>query len=601
MPTHADEIHTRERADRALRAGRAREALGLYWQLLENVKATRSHYEAWMDGAVGAYLALNRTREAGYLLLSLRRYSEAQRHFPAGERPLEWALCAAKLGHHGEAARVLSDSGRPVLAAIELEAAGASAAARLEWERVLRDPRLGGLTYETALAHFNLGQSLLRIGDRQGATHAFADAQRLLETAADDFETRGDRQRAIDCYAVLLRMGKDTGSFENIAEGYLNAIRVLAADNHSLLMQYYDDFLACAVDKGEWHAAAMAAREAADLSLRAGKKYARHYLERAVEAWTQAARENRTNDGPVDVSANAFHAAIDAATALGDLALCGRLYAEMAELPLTEKRVLRYRALAQRYATAPAEPRPATVGFPEQLRKAESDAYPDVWRQDLVEWELSGDPAAVLARYVANNVPRDEYPRHALLALLVCNDPGFSLREASSAIRLASLLGRVRHYDVLSPLERLYEHPAPEVRKAVMGAVVLVYATRIFGLIRRGLGDPAALVVDEALHVLRHVDFADALDPATRIFREFGEERVRLAVLEGIRNIPNPGAPLVLLEAVRQETGAVRAAAEAHLKGLRGDDEIVSLIRQARDAEVGDRREILDRVLRAVA
>ncbi len=345
----------------------------------------------------------------------------------------------------------------------------------------------------------------------------------------------------------------------------------------------------------------MAAREAADLSLRAGKKYARHYLERAVEAWTQAARENRTNDGPVDVSANAFHAAIDAATALGDLALCGRLYAEMAELPLSEKRVLRYRTLAQRYAALPSEPRPATIGFPEQLRKAETVAYPDVWRQDLVEWELGGDPSAVLARYVANNVPRDEYPRHALLALLVCNDPGFSLRDGPGAIRLCSLLGRVRNYDVVSPLERLYDHQAPEVRKAVMGAVALVYATRIFGLIRRGLSDPSPLVVEAALSVLRQLDFADALDPATRIFREFGEERVRLAVLEGISKIPNPGTPLILLEAIRQETGAVRAAAEAHLKGLRGDDEIVGLIRQARDAEVGDRREILDRVLRAVA
>ena len=102
------------------------------------------------------------------MLLGLRRYAEAQRHFPAAERPLEWALCAAKLGHHGDAARVLSESGRPVLAALELEAAGASAAARLEWERVLADPRLGGRPYETALGHFNLGEALLRIGDRKG-------------------------------------------------------------------------------------------------------------------------------------------------------------------------------------------------------------------------------------------------------------------------------------------------------------------------------------------------------------------------------------------------------------------------------------------------
>ena len=281
MPTRVEILHTRERADRALRAGRPREALAHYWQLLESVKATRAHYDSWLDGAVGAYLALNRTREAGYVLLGLRRYAEAQRHFPAAERPLEWALCAAKLGHHGDAARVLSESGRPVLAALELEAAGASAAARLEWERVLADPRLAGRPYETALGALQSGRGAAcasAIGS--GAARAFAEAQRLLETAADDFETRGEPVRAFDCYSVLLRLGKATDSFENVSEGYLNAIRVLAAEDQLLAMQYYDDFLTYAIDRREWHAAAMAAREAANYSLRAGKPYDRHYLGR---------------------------------------------------------------------------------------------------------------------------------------------------------------------------------------------------------------------------------------------------------------------------------------------------------------------------------
>ena len=48
-------LHTRERADRAQRAGRPREALAHYWQLLESVKATRAHYDSWLDGAVRAY------------------------------------------------------------------------------------------------------------------------------------------------------------------------------------------------------------------------------------------------------------------------------------------------------------------------------------------------------------------------------------------------------------------------------------------------------------------------------------------------------------------------------------------------------------------
>jgi len=598
MPTRVEILHTRERADRAQRAGRPREALGHYWQLLESVKATRAHYDSWLDGAVGAYLALNRTREAGYVLLGLRRYAEAQRQFPAAERPLEWALCAAKLGHHGDAARVLSESGRPVLAALELEAAGASAAARLEWERVLVDPRLAGRPYETALAHFNLGEALLRIGDRQGAARSFSEAQRLLETAADDFETRGEPVRAFDCYSVLLRLGKATDSFENVSEGYLNAIRVLAAEDQLLAMQYYDDFLTYAVDRREWHAAAMAAREAANYSLRAGKPYDRHYLGVAVEAWTRAARDNQTSDGPVDLSANALHAAIDAATALGDLESCGRLYAEMAELPLVEKRRARYRLLAQRYAAMPPEVHPPAVSFPEYLRR--TDAYVDVWRQDLIELELGGDPTAVLARHVADHPPSaGEHSRQALRALLLCGAPDFSIENVQAASELALTLGQGAVYAMLSPLERLYDNPAPEVRAAVLRGVGFIFLPRIYGLIRKGLADPAPLVVNEALRVLRELHFVDGIEPTTRIFRESTDERVRLAALEGIAGNRRPGAALVLVEAVRQETGSIRAAAEALLARFSGD-EMVALIRQARDAEIGDRREILDRVLRVV-
>jgi tetratricopeptide (TPR) repeat protein len=601
MPTRVEILHTRERADRALRAGRPREALSHYWQLLESVKATRAHYESWMDGAVGAYLALNRTREAGYMLLGLRRYAEAQRHFPAAERPLEWALCAAKLGHHGDAARVLSESGRPVLAALELEAAGASAAARLEWERVLVDPRLVGRPYETALGHFNLGEALLRIGDRQGGARAFSEAQRLLETAADDFETRGEPVRAFDCYSVLLRLGKATDSFENVSEGYLNAIRVLAAEDQLLAMQYYDDFLTYAIDRREWHAAAMAAREAANYSLRAGKPYDRHYLGVAVEAWTRAARDNQANDGPVDLSANALHAAIDAATALGDLESCSRLYAEMAELPIVEKRRLRYRLLAERYAALPPEVRPPAVSFPEHLRR--TDVYTDIWRQDLIELELAGDPTAVLARHVADHPPSaGEHSRQALRALLLCGRPDFSTENVQVASELALTLGQGAVYEMLSPLERLYEHPVAEVRAAVLRGAGKVYLARSYGLIRKGLTDPAVPVFNEALRVLREMHFVDGIEPATRIFRESTDERVRLAALEGIgggENHKPAAAALVLLEAVRQETGPVRAAAEALLARFSGD-EMVTLIRQARDAEIGDRREILDRVLRAV-
>jgi hypothetical protein len=362
-------------------------------------------------------------------------------------------------------------------------------------------------------------------------------------------------------------------------------------------MQYYDDFLTYAIDRREWHAAAMAAREAANYSLRAGKPYDRHYLGVAVEAWTRAARDNQANDGPVDLSANALHAAIDAATALGDLESCGRLYAEMAELPLVEKRQTRYRLLAQRYAAMPPEVRPPAISFPDHLRR--TDVYTDIWRQDLIELELGGDPSAVLARHVADHPPSYEHSRHALRALLLCGAPGFSTENVQAASELALTLGQGAVYEMLSPLERLYDHPAAEVRVAVLRGVGTVYLARSYGLIRKGLADPAPAVVNEALRVLREMHFVDGLEPATRIFRESTEERVRLAALEGIAGNHKPAAALLLVEAVRQETGPVRAAAEALLAKFSGD-EMVTLIRQARDSEIGDRREILDRVLRAV-
>jgi hypothetical protein len=597
MPTR-DEIDTRDRADRALRGGRPREALALYGALLAKVQVFEAGlYESWLEGALAAYQALGRSREAGYVLLGLRRFSEAQRHFPAAERPLEWALAASKLGRHGEAARVLAEAGHPALAAVELEAAGAYTAARLEWERVIRDGRIAGLPYETALAHFNLGEALLRTNDRAGAERELTVTQRLLEALADEFETRGERERAFDCYSILLRLGKDTGSFENVAEGYLNGIRILASDDQKFyVLQYYEDFLSYAVEHKEWYAAATLAREAAEYSLKAGLVYDRHYLARAAELWAMTAKQNEAAGGPSDLSENALHAAIDAASALGDLSLAGRLYAELAALPLSAKKRTRYRMLARRYADSSAAPPPPS-GFPEYLRRP--GAYQDVWRQDLIEWELDGDPTAVLARLIVDRTDHNRFARLALRAALLCNAPTFSQQDPQATAELALALGRIQVYEVLRPLERLYEHTAPQVRAAVMGGVGQVYCKRSFNLVRKGLVDGAPAVADEALRALRGLRFRDGFDPLTRIFRESAEERVRVAALETIADVGSVEAGLFLLDVVRHETGALRKTAEARL-GAFGGDEIAPLVRQVLDVEVGERRESLEQILRAL-
>jgi tetratricopeptide (TPR) repeat protein len=601
-----DEIDTKDRADRALRAGRAREALGLYGTLLARVQVFEAGlYDSWLEGALAAYQVLRRQREAGYVLLALRRFAEAQRLFPVESCPLEWALCAAKLGHHGEAARVLSDAGHPALAAVELESSGAHTAARLEWERVVRDPRLAGLPYETALAHFNLGEALLRTYERTAAERELTTTQRLLESLADDFETRGERERAFDCYSILLRLGRDTGSFENVAEGYLNGIRILASDDQKFyVLQYYEDFLAYAMEQKEWYAAATLAREAADFSLKAGLVYDRHYLGRAATLWAETARHNEAGGGPPDLSENALHAGIDAATSAGDLSLCGRLYAQLAALPLTAKKRARYRSLAQRYGGVIAEGPPAPV-FPDYLRR--SGAYQDVWRQDLVEWELDGDPKAVLARLVVDRTDHARFSRLALRALLLCAAQGGdgdgngddASGDPATTSELAMALGRIQVYEVLRPLERLYLNTSPQVRASVMNGVGQVYCKRSFVLVRKGLADPAPLVQDEALRALRGLRFRDGFDPLMQIFRQSTDERVRVAALETIADIGSLEAGLFLLDVLRHETGILRSTAEARLTSFSGDD-ITATVRQYMERETAERRETLQTILRAL-
>jgi hypothetical protein len=593
-----EQITTRQLAEQALRKGRPREALALYLKLLQHDKTDGRDYEAWLEGTAATYLALGRGREAGYVLLALGRYGEAQRHFPVKERPLEWAFCASRTGRRGEAARVFSETGHPALAAIELEAAGAAAAARLEWERVLRDERLAGRPYETALAHLSLGEALMRIGDRAGGLRELGAAARMLEVVADDFETSGETERAFDCYRVLLQLGRDMGSFETVAEGYLNMIRNIIDTDDRRAVEYYDDFIAYAVENKEWYAAAMAAREVAEYSLRLGLAWDRHYLERAAELWIETAHANQAANGPVDLSANALQSAIDAATALGDLAMAGRIYSELAELPLADTRRRRYRLLARRYESELPRRLPAPM-FPPVMRRKES--YKEIWRDDLIEWELDGEPVAVMARLIADDADKTILTRPALRALLKFADPSFSNANMAALADAAEAVGAVPAHEVLRALMRLFEHEAPEVRAAVVRGPGKALTARMFDLLRKALTDPAPSVVDAALQLLRKTDFVGAVPSLTRIFRESNEEKVRLAVLDGIGgNWDRQGAARVLLDVARQETGAVRRTAEEMLARVAkvGGEEVATLLRQARDVEGGDRRDTLDRMLR---
>jgi tetratricopeptide (TPR) repeat protein len=594
MPTR-EEAELKERADRAMRSARAGEALSLYRSLLRRVTVFEAGlYESWLEGALSAYQAAGRQREAGYVLLALRRFADAEKAFDPAASPVEWALAASRRGQRREAADVLARSGFYALAALELDAANDPGGARALWERLLRDERLRDRPYESALVHFNWAEALRRLGDRGAARRAWAHTQELLEQLADEFERRGQRERAFDCYGMLLRLGRDSGSFENVAEGYLNAIRLLAGDDQKFyVLQYYEDFLAYAVQSREWQAAATLAREAAEYCLKVGLLYERHYRQRSASLYAEAARQVMSAGGPSEMAENALQAAIDVSAALGDLALCGELYAAAAELPLPPKRKDRYAALAARFR-AKGERAPPGPSFPDYLRR--TDAYQDVWRQDIIEWELDGRPVPVLAYIVVERVDHAPFARAALRALLHCVDEAVNLDDPGAASDLAHALGAVQVYEVLRPLEHLGGHREARVRAAVMSAVSQVYCKRSFGLVRLGLQDSDEMVRQAALRALRALHFRDGLEPLSRIFRESADENIRLAALDAIADIGNLEAGHFILDVVRRERGLVRDRALLRLRSF-PMSELAATVRHVAAIEAGPIRRALEELL----
>jgi tetratricopeptide (TPR) repeat protein len=571
-----------EQAKQALQGGQPAEALVCYRRLLRNCRALGGAYENWLRGMLAAYQAQGRQPMAGIILLALRRHDEAQACFDRSENPFEWGLCAEAMGRHQEAATAYRAAGLYALAAMALERAQDPAGAALEWQAVLGHGRLRGRAYETALVHFNLARVWRQTGANAQARQEAVTTQRLIEACADEFETQGEGERALCCYGVLLRLGKDTGSFENVAEGTLNSIRLLAASQQRFwVLQYYDDFLELASAAGEWHAAATLACEAADFSASLNVKTDRHYRQRAMSLWHEAARQNLLGNGPIEVSENALIAGIDVAASLGDLHMIGRFYAALAELDLGEVKRARYAELATRNRAA--QPSPPAVPPPvEHWRR--QDAYPDVWLQDLAEWELTGHPAWTLERLLVAPLTLVASGRAALRALLVVADEDAEPDHTRRSAELALAMGEVMAYEVLAPIEELAAHPAALVRAAAAAAAGRTPHRRSFGIVRRGLADADATVRREAVQALRSLHFRDAFPSLAYFYRESVDPEARQAALDSIGKIDTLEAGLFLIEVVRQDAGET---GERALAFLRGRPELASLIHHAAMVETG--------------
>ena len=577
-------------ANAAVEGGRPADALPHLWSLVDRSHLVEEEFHSYLRLMGRAFQDLGLTRAAATILLYLEQADAAWR---LSEAKTDLARCAIQLGRPAEAAKFFNEAGWLGHAAIQLEDAGDDRGARVLWERLADEPKLRENPYTQGLVRFNLGRACERLGDTSAARKAVVQSMHLLEAAADGFETQGLRERAFDCYQVLLTLGKD-GAFENLAEGYLNCIRILKEDNLKYyVLQYYEDFQELALERAELHAAATLFREAAEFARRYNLPYERYYKQKAGETQMRSARKMIADGAMPEMAENAYASAIDAYNDLGAYSKVREIYGSLSQLDLGDKRRARYARLEQRLAGVEDDGGQA-VAFPDYLRM--DTAYPEIWRLDVVEWEQGGDAAETMGEVLQDDKWPNFTRRRALLCRLHQLGAGETHLSPNTLVGLAHQLGRVEIYASLSPLEHIVEHEDARVRAACLKAVRSLFFKRSFVLVMRGLRDDDASVRREALEAVGALHFGHAFDPLQRIFRNSPDPVVRRKALESIGRIPSLEAAEMLIDALRQGDPEERNVAQTLL--VRHDHQDVdNLLRRAAAAETGAIQEAIQKVL----
>jgi tetratricopeptide (TPR) repeat protein len=508
-------------------------------------------------------------------------------------------------GVYAQAADEYEAAGLVAQAAIAGERGGDFARARALWSRLSHLLSSSGSDlYAAGLARFNLARTSQRTGDKPAAREAVVASVHLLEEAADRYETIGQRERAFDCYQVLIAIGRESGEFEHVLEGYVNVIRILREDHlRYYALQSYEEAVAAAEKQGEVSAAATLAREMATYARKEGLGAVSSFATLSqARLWQAVAAASQKRRAPPEIAENALLASVIALGEAGQYRQVGGVYGALSELPLEESRTKHYARARGRYRDAQdlaieAAPLPAhlrhEVGFPE------------VWHVDLVEWEQGGSASQACGDIVLDPSQWSEVTRRrAMLARLSALGvetppaPGQRGPGPEAWVRLAEQLALVELYTILSPLEHLFRRPEPEVRAGVVKALSRFLYKRTFITLREALADGDPTIVQEAAKALEELRFPHAFDPLARIYRESQSAVVRASAVRALAKIDTFEAAEMLLGVIQHDGSDERAAAVEALKRARGI-RFVELAREQLKQLAGPARTAVRDVLQA--
>ena len=489
--------------------------------------------------------------------------------------PVDRARVLGAQGQMAEAAREMEDAGLVAAAAICRERAKDWSSARALWSRLAHVTERGDDAYVAALVRFNLARCAKQCGDARQAREAMVASVRLVEEAADHFESVGLRERAFDCFGVLVQIGRESGAFEDVLEGYVNCIRILREDHlRYFALEYFEEAIAAATEREETSAAATLAREAADYARSLGLASASGgYSMRQAELWRTLARQHLARGAPPEIAENALLASILAFGEVGQWAHVGASYSELSSLELDASRREHYQRVARRYARMKDDPMETSRSLIHPLRH--ETHFTEVWHVDVVEWEQQGSASEACADVLLDKRWPDLIRRKAMLARLTAlpvDERPDDTRPAMlhARVRLAEQLAQLQLYAVLSPLEKLFARDERRVKTAVLQSLQTLFFKRSFVTVRAALRDPDGLVVDQACKAVEALYFQHAVDPLSRILRESLEPAPRASALRALAKIDTLEAAEILLGALEHGAPPDRLAALAALKAERG-------------------------------
>ncbi len=495
---------------------------------------------------------------------------------------LAWADRAEDPGRkqslYASAADEFESAGLVAQAAIARERGGDLYRARALWSRLAQLlTGTGGDFYAAGLARFNLARTSLRTGEPAAAREAVVASVHLLEEAADRYETVGQRERAFDCYQVLIAIGRESGEFEHVLEGYVNVIRILREDHlRYYALQSYEEALAAAEKQKEVSAAATLAREMSAYARKEGLVAVANFATFAqARLWQEVADASLARGSPPSIAENALLAAVISLAEVGQYGRVGHVYDKLATLDVEPGRRKHYSTARKRYVDA-ADGRIDSQPLPAHLRH--EVGFPDVWHVDLVEWEQRGSAADATGDVILDPTAWAEVTRRrALLARLTAltietQEQAAPMQGANAQLygTLAEQLALVELYTILSPLERLFRRPEPQVRVSVVRALSRFLYKRTFITLRDALGDPDATVVQESAKAVEDLRFPHAFDPLARIYRESQTASIRASAVRALAHIDTLEAAELLLSIIQHDGREEQKAAVDSLKKARG-------------------------------